>query len=44
MLQEMTLQGLEPAGDGVELTLMDYGFTEDREKFITEIQIPVKNI
>ncbi len=33
---------LEPTGHSWEVTLIDNGFTEDSEKFVTEIQIPVK--
>lgn len=35
-------QGLQPAGDAAEFTLVDYGLTEDPAQFVTEIQIPVK--
>ncbi|MGN0704682.1 MAG: MerR family transcriptional regulator [Lentihominibacter sp.] len=34
--------GYEPAGDSLEITLIDYGFTNDTTQFVTEIQIPVK--
>ncbi len=29
-------------GTSREITLIDYGLTNDPEKFVTEIQIPVK--
>lgn len=32
----------EIAGDALELTLVDYGLTNDIEQFVTEIQIPIK--
>ena len=34
--------GYEAAGDSLEITLIDYGFTNDTTQFVTEIQIPVK--
>lgn len=34
---------LKIAGFSREITLIDYGFTNDTEKFVTEIKIPVKN-
>ena len=34
-------KGLEPAGFSREITLIDYGITNDTEKFVTEIRIPV---
>lgn len=35
-------QGMECCGDSAEITLIDSGFTNDTEKYITELQIPVK--
>ena len=35
--------GLRVAGFSREIALIDYGFTNDTEKFITEISIPVEN-
>ncbi len=35
-------EGLEPTGPSREITLIDNGFTDDSEKFVTEIQIPVR--
>lgn len=33
---------MEIIGFSREITLIDYGFTNDTEKFVTEINIPVK--
>ena len=35
-------EGFEVSGDSLEITLIDYGFTNDTTQFVTEIQIPVK--
>ena len=32
---------MKPAGFSREITMIDYGITSDREKFVTEISIPV---
>ena len=34
-------KGLRCAGDSVEVTLIDAGFTNDADKFVTEVQVPV---
>ncbi len=34
--------GLAPAGFSREITMIDYGLTNDPEKFVTEITIPVR--
>lgn len=34
---------LKVAGFSREITMIDYGFTNDRDKFVTEISIPVKS-
>ena len=34
-------QGLECSGDSAEITWIDSGFTDDQEKYVTELQIPV---
>ena len=34
---------LKVAGVSREITMIDYGFTNDRDKFVTEISIPVKS-
>lgn len=36
-------QRLAPAGFSREITMIDYGITNDTEKFVTEISVPVKN-
>ena len=33
-------KGYNINGNSVEITLIDYGMTNDRDKFVTEIQIP----
>lgn len=33
---------MEVTGDSIEITLIDYGLTNDTSKFVTEIQIPCK--
>ncbi len=38
----MASHNLMPAGDSEEITLIDYGITNDTEKFLTEISIPVE--
>ena len=35
-------QGLEIAGAAKEITMIDYGITNDTSRFVTEIQIPVR--
>lgn len=42
LLDYMEKNRLECCGDSVEITLIDSGFTNDTEKYITELQIPVK--
>lgn len=32
---------LQIAGFSKEITMIDYGITNDRDKFVTEIQIPI---
>lgn len=36
--------GWEIAGDSFEVTMIDYAYTNDTEKFVTEIQIPIQRI
>ncbi|MEW9923963.1 hypothetical protein AB2T63_03120 [Clostridium butyricum] len=31
-------------GDSIEITLIDYGMTNDTGKFVTEIQVPYKKV
>lgn len=38
----MEENGLVCAGDSVEVTLIDAGFTDDESKYVTELQIPVR--
>ena len=42
LLANMKEHRLDCCGDSVEITLIDSGFTNDTEKYITELQIPVK--
>lgn len=42
LMEHIDRSGLEPAGGSREITLIDYGFTNDTEKFVTEIRIPVR--
>lgn len=36
------VHGYEICGNSLEITLIDYGLTDDPENFVTELQIPVK--
>lgn len=38
----MEENGLVCAGDSVEVTLIDAGFTDDESKYVTELQVPVR--
>lgn len=40
--REILQHGYEICGDSLEITLIDYGLTDDPENFVTELQIPVK--
>lgn len=42
LLDRAECLGLECCGDSVEVTLVDSGFTNDTDKYITELQIPVR--
>lgn len=42
LLQYAKDRGYALAGDSVEVTLIDAGFTNDSGKYVTEIQLPVK--
>lgn len=42
LLREIEKEKLEITGFSREITLIDYGITGDTDKFVTEIQIPVK--
>ena len=43
LLAHIRAQKLEPAGFSREITMIDYGITNDTGKFLTEISIPVQN-
>lgn len=43
LLARLHRQSRVPAGDSVEITLIDGGLTGDADKFVTELQIPWKN-
>lgn len=40
----MCEHGLQPSGFSREITMIDYGFTNDTSKFVTEISIPFEKI
>lgn len=42
LLDAVHREGLNVAGDALEITLIDYCFTRDVSQYITELQIPVK--
>lgn len=44
LLSYITEHRLEIAGFSREITMIDYGLTNDTEKFVTEISIPVKSV
>ena len=37
-------EGYTAAGFSREITVIDYGFTTDTEKFVTEIMIPLQKV
>ena len=41
LMEHIRAHGMKPAGFSREITMIDYGITSDREKFVTEISIPV---
>ena len=41
LLAHMNALNLECCGDSVEITWIDSGFTDDTEKYVTELQLPV---
>lgn len=41
LMNYMNENGLSPSGFSREITLIDYGFTTDKEQYVTEISIPV---
>lgn len=42
LMRYLEEEGLACAGDSVEVTLIDAGFTNDTSKYVTELQIPVQ--
>lgn len=42
LMDYIRANGLPPDGFSREITLIDYGLTNDTEKFVTEITIPVR--
>ena len=42
LMDYIRANGLQPDGFSREITLIDYGLTNDTEKFATEITIPVR--
>lgn len=42
MKKQIEKQGYAIAGNSLEITLVDRGFTSDEQLFVTEVQIPVK--
>ena len=42
LMDYIRANGLQPDGFSREITLIDYGLTNDTEKFVTEITIPVR--
>lgn len=42
LLDHMAELGVDLAGDSVEVTLIDYGITNDQSKFVTELQVPIR--
>ena len=40
--KQIEKQGYAIAGNSLEITLVDRGFTSDEQLFVTEVQIPVK--
>ena len=44
LLNFIVNESFEVSGDSLEITLIDYGFTNDTTQFVTEIQIPIKKV
>ena len=42
LFERMDALGLAPGGPALEITMIDYGLTNDTSEFLTEIQLPVK--
>ena len=43
-MQFISEEGYTAAGFSREITVIDYGFTTDTEKFVTEIMIPLQKV
>ena len=44
LMERIRAHGMKPSGFSREITMIDYGITSDREKFVTEISIPVTEL
>lgn len=44
LMEHIRARGMKPSGFSREITMIDYGITSDREKFVTEISIPVTEL
>ena len=44
LMQFIREEGCTAAGFSREITVIDYGFTTDTEKFVTEIMIPLQKV
>ena len=44
ILKGLREEGYTAAGFSREITVIDYGFTTDTEKFVTEIMIPLQKV
>lgn len=44
LMEHIRAHGMKPSGFSREITMIDYGITSDREKFVTEISIPVTEL
>ena len=44
LMQFIRKEGYTAAGFSREITVIDYGFTTDTEKFVTEIMIPLQKV
>ncbi len=42
LLDDLQAGGLELGGDSVEVTLIDSGIANDQSKFVTELQVPIR--
>ena len=44
LIEHIRAHDMKPSGFSREITMIDYGITSDKEKFVTEISIPVAEI